>query len=315
MKIGTRGSALALWQAHHVKARLEAAEPGLGVELVLIKTKGDKILDVPLAKVGGKGLFVKEIEEALARGEIDLAVHSMKDVPAELHPGLCLAGVSSREDPADALVSRAGGLDALPRGARVGTSSLRRICQLRARRPDLTIGALRGNVDTRLRKLDAGEYDAIVLAAAGLIRLGHGDRISERLGFAVSLPATGQGALGLESREDDAVTRGRVERALHDPGAAACVGAERAFLRRIGGGCQTPLAAHARLEGDRPGGATLELEALVGEPDGSHLLRERRGGPAGEGEALGVATAEALLARGADEILARCEAEGIEGGA
>ena len=305
VKIGTRGSALALWQANHVKARLEAAEPGLQVELVLIKTKGDKILDVPLAKVGGKGLFVKEIEEALLRGDVDLAVHSMKDVPAELLPGLVLAGISAREDPADALVSRAGGLDELPQGAHVGTSSLRRVCQLKVRRPDLRVSALRGNVDTRLKKLDAGEYDAIILAAAGLKRLGHAARITERLTFAVSLPAIGQGALGLETRADDARTRGRVERVLHDADSAACVGAERAFLRRIGGGCQTPLAAHARLDGDE-----LTLDALVGEPDGSTILREERRAPRAEAIALGTAVAETLLSRGAADILARLEGPG-----
>jgi hydroxymethylbilane synthase len=298
--VATRGSALALWQANHVKARLEAAEPGLVVELLVLKTKGDKILDVPLAQVGGKGLFVKEIEEALLDKRAELAVHSMKDVPTELAPGLVLAATSKREDPRDVLVSRAGGgLDALPKGAHVGTSSLRRVCQLRARRPDLQISALRGNVDTRLRKLDAGEYDAIVLAAAGLIRLGHGARITERLDPSVSLPAIGQGALGLETRADDAATIARVRKVLHDEATAACVGAERSFLARLGGGCQTPIACHATLSGGK-----LVVDGLVGAVDGSKQWRDTIEGAPGDHASLGKTLAERLLDRGAGAVLA-----------
>jgi hydroxymethylbilane synthase len=302
--ISTRGSALALWQANHVKAALEADDPELKVSLVIIKTKGDKILDVPLAQVGGKGLFVKEIEEALLDGRAQLAVHSMKDVPAELEPGLVLAAVSKREDPLDVIVSRTGdGLKDLPQGAHVGTSSLRRICQLKAKRPDLRITALRGNVDTRLRKLDAGEYDAIVLAAAGLVRLGHGDRISERLPLHISLPAIGQGALGLETRADDAATIARIRRVLHDEGAAACVNAERSFLARLHGGCQTPLAGHAQLND-----SLLRMDGLVGSLDGSTILRESAEAPVGDAVTLGRDLAEKLLARGADKLLAELSA-------
>jgi hydroxymethylbilane synthase len=298
LTIGTRGSALALWQARHVKARLEAVEPGLTVALVIIKTQGDKILDVPLAQVGGKGLFVKEIEEALLDRRADLAVHSMKDVPAALAAGLTLSAVSAREDPHDVLVTRDGrGLAALAAGAKVGTSSVRRVCQLRALRPDLALLPLRGNVDTRLRKLDAGELDGIVLAAAGLIRLGHGARISERL---PTLPAIGQGVLGLETRAGDDEVIALVRRALHDPAAADCVAVERAFLERLGGGCTTPLACHATLDGD-----TLVAEALVGDPSGDPILRAQARGARGDAASLGRGLAETLLARGADEILAR----------
>jgi hydroxymethylbilane synthase len=298
--VATRGSALAMWQANHVKARLEADDPELRVTLLVLKTKGDKILDVPLSQVGGKGLFVKEIEEALLRKDAQLAVHSMKDVPAELEPGLVLSAVSAREDAHDVLISKGNlRLAELPQGAHVGTSSLRRVCQLRAQRPDLKISALRGNVDTRLRKLDEGEYDAIVLAAAGLIRLGHGDRISERLAFDVSLPAIGQGALGLETRADDPDTIARVRRVLHDETTAACVTAERAFLARMHGGCQTPIAAHATLVQ-----GTLQLEGLVGHTDGTKILRSGTTGAPASAAALGKALAEELLGKGGQEILA-----------
>jgi hydroxymethylbilane synthase len=308
VKIGTRGSALALWQANHVKGRLEAQ--GETVSLEIIKTKGDKILDAPLAKVGGKGLFVKEIEERLAEGAIDLAVHSMKDVPAELMAGLTIAAVSMREDPRDAVVSRDRlGLEALPLGAHVGTSSVRRMCQLRALRPDLRISPLRGNVDTRLRKLDAGEFDAIVLAAAGLVRLGHADRIAERLDPSRCLPAIGQGVLAIETREDDARVRGLVRRALHDEVSGVCVAAERAFLARLEGGCQTPLACHV------VAGTELMADGLVGDVDGKQIVRERLSGALDDPEGLGRRLADALLARGAGEILARCRAEGVVGGA
>jgi hydroxymethylbilane synthase len=317
IRIGTRGSALALWQANHVKARLEQTRPGLRVELVIIKTQGDKILDVPLAKVGGKGLFVKEIEEALTRRDVDLAVHSMKDVPAELAAGLTLAAVSSREDPRDALCVRRdaprahgiGPLAHLSPGAHVGTSSVRRVCQLHAQRPDLKISPLRGNVDTRLRKLAAGDYDAIVLAAAGLIRLGHADAITEYLPEELSLPAIGQGVLGLETRADDAATIDLVRRALHDPATAACIAAERAFLTRLEGGCQTPMACHATLSDD-----TLSIHGLVGDLSGREILREHMTAPATDAATAGIALADRLLSRGAAAILARCRTESPVGG-
>jgi hydroxymethylbilane synthase len=296
--IGTRGSALALWQANHVKASLEELHPGLEVALAIIKTQGDKILDAPLAKVGGKGLFVKELEEALLRRETDLAVHSMKDVPADIPDGLELAVISAREDPRDVVVTRDGRSlwDQAP-GARVGTSSLRRGCQIRARRPDFELVAVRGNVDTRLRKLDEGQVSALVLAAAGLKRLGHGGRITETLALDTSLPAIGQGALGLEIRSDDAAVRAAIA-PLGDPASAAAVRSERAFLLRLQGGCQTPIAAYATLAGDR-----LRLEGLVGRVDGSEILRDHAEGPATDPEALGVRLAETLIARGADTIL------------
>jgi hydroxymethylbilane synthase len=296
--IGTRGSALALWQAQHVAAKLGAAHPGLSVRIEIIKTTGDKILDVPLARVGGKGLFVKEIEEALSARRIDLAVHSLKDVPATLPPNLEIGAVCAREDPRDAWLSRLGQRFAeTPVGARVGTSSLRRESQLRALRPDLSLEPLRGNVDTRLRKLEEGRYDAVVLAAAGLRRLGLGNRIQETLPPEVMLPAIAQGALGIEIREDDRTSR-ELLAPLHDRATAACVGAERAFLRRLGGGCQVPIAGHATLAGDR-----LCLRGLVAWPDGHALVRGERTGGATEAEAIGHALAEELLRRGADRIL------------
>ena len=293
LTIGTRGSALALWQANHTKARLEAL--GVEVRLEIVKTQGDKILDVPLAKIGGKGLFVKEIEQALADERVDLAVHSMKDVPAELMAGLTLAAISAREDPRDALVGAT--MATLKQGAHVGTSSVRRVCQLHARRADLRISALRGNVDTRLRKLDAGEYDAIVLAAAGLIRLGLGDRITERLDL---VPAIGQGILAIETRAGDPSTISLVRRALHDEATAAAAAAERAFLERLGGSCQTPMACHATVDGD-----AVRAVGLVGELDGKTILRGARSGARDEAAAVGRALAEELLAQGAGEILER----------
>ena len=271
--IATRGSQLALWQAEHVKARLAATAPDLEVEFNVIKTSGDMILDVPLAKVGGKGLFVKEIEQALLEHQADLAVHSMKDVPPQLAPGLVLCAVSTREVPWDALcVSPAGSavtLATLPRDARVGTSSMRRQCQLLARRPDLRISMLRGNVPTRLRKLDAGDYDAIVLAAAGLTRLGLADRISYLLPAHESLPAVAQGVLGFEIRAGDDEVRALVRAAIHDVREEPRVVAERSFLAAMGGSCQTPLAAHARW-GDAD---VLTVDGLCGLPDGSQILR------------------------------------------
>ncbi len=296
--IATRGSELALWQAHHVEGRLEAL--GHTIELSVIKTTGDKILDRPLAEVGGKGLFVKEIEQALIDRAADLAVHSMKDVPADLAPGLTMAAVSEREDVRDALVSKGRLTFAeLPAGARVGTSSLRRVCQLRALRGDLTFVPLRGNVPTRVDKVASGQVDAAVLAAAGLRRLGRADAISELFDPADIIPAGGQGALGIETRAGDHDIMGEVRRALHHEADAGCVAAERALLARLGGGCQTPLAAHARLV--NPG--TLELRALVGRPDGSELIRAERVGSASDPAALGSAVGTELLSRGADRIL------------
>jgi len=296
--IATRGSALALWQAHHVKARLEAVAPGIVVELNIIKTSGDKILDVPLAKVGGKGLFVKEIEQALVERTADLAVHSMKDVPAELAPGLTLCAVSSREVPWDALCARAPvTVESLPQGAKVGTSSMRRQCQLLAVRPDLQIGMLRGNVPTRLKKLDDGEFDAIVLAAAGLHRLGLAERITQLLPLDLSIPAVAQGVLAIETRDGDTQIADVVRAAIHDEPTYRRMLAERAFLARMGGSCQTPLAAHALDDG-----AGLRLIGMCGMPDGTRILRaEARGTDA---VALGVQLADDLLAQGAAEILA-----------
>ncbi len=298
--IATRGSQLALWQANHVKARLEAVEPGITVELEIIKTSGDKILDVPLAKVGGKGLFVKEIEQALVDKTADLAVHSMKDVPAELAFGLVLCAVSTREVPWDALCTRDGAtLDTLKQGAKVGTSSMRRQSQLLARRPDLQIALLRGNVPTRLRKLDEGEFDAIVLAAAGLHRLGLSDRISQLLPLDVSIPAVAQGVLAIEIREGDTRVRDLVRAAIHDEPTALKMLAERAFLARMGGSCQTPLAAHAV---DHEGG--LRVIGMCGMPDGTRILRDEVVGSVQAGPQLGEELANKLLARGAGEILA-----------
>ena len=296
--IATRGSELALWQANHVKARLE--ELGAEIELSVIKTTGDKILDRPLAEVGGKGLFVKEIEQALLDRQADLAVHSMKDVPAELAPGLVMAAVSEREDVRDALVTRDGaGFAQLPPGSRVGTSSLRRICQLRALRGDLVFVPLRGNVPTRIVRVMSGQVDAAVLAAAGLKRLGRGNQIAELFDPALIIPAGGQGALGIETRSDDSETSALVRRAMHHDRDAACVAAERAVLARLQGGCQTPLAAHARLIDPGP----LELHALVGRPDGTGILRAERVGAASDPAALGSAVGTELLSRGADHIL------------
>ncbi|WP_025322111.1 hydroxymethylbilane synthase [Deferrisoma camini] len=298
LRIATRKSQLALWQANWVKSELERLHPGLEVELVKVVTKGDKILDVPLAKVGGKGLFVKEIEDALLDGRADIAVHSMKDVPTELPEGLHLPVICEREDPRDAWFSRDGaGLGDLPAGSRVGTSSLRRQAQLRAVRPDLEFENLRGNVDTRLRKLAEGGYDAIVLAAAGVKRLGFADRITELLGPDVTLPAIGQGAVGIECRVDDPETNARIAPLRHQP-TWTTVTAERAFLARLEGGCQVPIAAFGEL---RDG--TLRLRGLVGSLDGSTLIRAERTGPAEAAADLGRGLAEELLDRGAREIL------------
>ncbi|HEY1549258.1 MAG TPA: hydroxymethylbilane synthase [Kofleriaceae bacterium] len=301
LTIATRGSALALWQANHVKARLEAIAPKRRVELLVIKTTGDQIQDVPLALVGGKGLFVKEIEQALLEGRADLAVHSMKDVPPDLADGLAIAAVSARETPWDALCAREPvTIDTLPHGAQVGTSSMRRQCQLLARRPDLKIEMLRGNVPTRLQRLDLGRYDAIILAAAGLQRLGLGDRITQLIPLELSIPAVAQGVLGIETRTGDAIVRDLVVRAIHDAHAAASVAAERAFLARMGGSCQTPLAAHAL---DRDDGG-MRLVGMVGLPDGTRILHAELGGARDQAQLMGNKLAEDLLAQGAEAILA-----------
>ena len=298
IRIATRKSALALWQAEYVKARLEQAHPGLKVSLVPMVSRGDKLLDAPLAKIGGKGLFVKELETALLENEADIAVHSMKDVPMDFPEGLGLYCICEREDPRDAFVSNTyASLDALPPGSVVGTSSLRRQAQLLARRPDLKIQFLRGNVNTRLAKLDAGEYDAIILAAAGLIRLGFEDRIRSSISAEDSLPAGGQGAVGIECRSADSDVHALLA-PLHHRETALRVTAERALNKHLNGGCQVPIACYALLEGDQ-----LWLRGLVGQPDGGLLLRAEERAASADAEALGVRVAEALLAQGADAIL------------
>jgi len=306
LRIATRRSPLALWQAEHVAARLRAAHPGLAVELVPMTTQGDRVLDSPLARIGGKGLFVKELERAMLEGRADLAVHSMKDVPVELPEGLVIAAVLEREDPRDALVTARPGLDldTLPPGARVGTSSLRRQCQIRARRPDLEVLDLRGNVGTRLARLDEGRYDAIVLAAAGLRRLGEAARIGRLLGTDELLPAIGQGVIGVECRADDARTRALVGALEHGP-TRVVVEAERAVNARLAGGCQVPLAAHAVLER-----GVVVVRGLVGRPDGSEIVEGTASGRPEDAAFLGRVLAEDLLARGADRILAMLEEAG-----
>jgi hydroxymethylbilane synthase len=298
--VGTRGSALALWQTEYVAAKLRARLPGLEIEVRRVETQGDRVRDRALSRVGGKGLFVKEIEEALLAGEVDLAVHSLKDMPTEQPPGLVLAAILERADPRDALVSSGGrgDLAALPVGARVGTSSLRRRAQLLAARPDLQVVDLRGNVDTRLRKLYEGQYDAIVLAVAGLARLGHDEAFDQALPPEVMLPAVGQGALCVEIRTGDAGTRARLATLDHEPTRQATA-AERAFLRRLEGGCQVPIGAYGQVEDGR-----LWLRGLVASPDGRQVLRDEVAGAAAEAESLGLALAEALLAAGAGPILA-----------
>lgn len=300
LRIATRTSALALWQAEFIKAELARLHPQLQIELLGIKTQGDKILDVPLAKIGGKGLFVKELEQAMLEGRADLAVHSMKDVPMCFPEGLGLAAICEREDPSDAFVSnRFDALEALPQGAVVGTSSLRRQCQLSALRPDLQIVSLRGNVNTRLAKLDAGDYDAIVLASSGLMRLGFQARIRQRLSDQVSLPAVGQGALGIECRLDDTALQALLAPLNHPP-TAVCVTAERALNRRLEGGCQVPIAAYAQLAAD----GQLYLRGLVGSTDGKQILRAAGCAGADQAGQLGQQLAESLLQQGADRILA-----------
>ncbi len=298
IRIATRESPLALWQAEYVSSALRTHHPELQVELVPMTTKGDQILDSPLAKVGGKGLFVKELERAMLADKADIAVHSMKDVPMEFPEGLGLAVICERGDPSDAFVSNHhASLEALPEGSIVGTSSFRRQCQLKQARPDLDIRDLRGNVGTRLAKLDAGDYDAIILASAGLIRLALKERIRERLPFNVSLPAGGQGAVGIESRSEDLETL-RLLQCLHHSETAARVTAERAVVNRLQGGCQVPIAAFAELSGE-----TLNLSALVGSLDGQTVYRSERSAPVQEAEQLGVRVADELLQQGAAAIL------------
>jgi len=296
LRIGTRGSRLALAQSRWVQAALQRHHPALVVELVTITTTGDRFLDAPLSTIGGKGLFVKEIEEALTAGRVDCAVHSMKDLPAELAPGLVIAAVPPREDPRDTLISRVGGsVHDLPHSARLGTSSLRRMALVRAQRSDLDVVALRGNVDTRLRKLDAGELDAVVLAAAGLRRLGIARADLALLDPAEFLPAVGQGALAIESRDD--ATRALLA-VLDDNDTRIAVSAERAFLARVGGSCRTPLAAHASLSSGQ-----LGLSALIANPDGTQVVRGSRCGVAGSALELGGDLADELLRRGGRGIL------------
>ena len=296
--IGTRGSKLALWQSEYIKAKIEALT-GLPVTLKIIKTTGDKILDVPLAKVGGKGLFTKELEVELMAGAVDLCVHSMKDVPTELPDGLVIAAMPERVDPRDVLVSGAGyDLTTLPEGGRVGTSSLRRVAQVRALRPDVEIVDVRGNLDTRMRKAEDGEVDAVILAAAGITRMGWAERITSYIPTTQMVSAVGQGAIGIEIREDDEFMLHVMERIGH-PETMECVTAERVVMRRLEGGCQVPIGAYARYEDD-----TLTMDAVVGSVDGTHIVREQLCGDAGQPEALGEAMVERLLALGAGQILA-----------
>lgn len=299
LKIGTRQSLLALWQSNHIAACLRKQYPECEVVLKKIVTKGDRILDVPLAQIGGKGLFTKEIEEDLLSGEVDLAVHSLKDMPTVLPEGLCLTAITERANVGDAFVSnKYNSFAELPLGAVVGTSSLRRKAQLLAARPDLTIRDLRGNVDTRLRKLDEGLYDAIILAAAGLERLGHGDRIKAVIPSSVCLPAVGQGALAIECRTNDAEVRQMLD-FLNDAPTVYATNAERAFLGLLEGGCQVPIGVHADVEGDK-----IKIEAIIAALDGSTVLRDTVEGPASDAVALGQALGRKMLANGGQEILA-----------
>ena len=298
LRIATRQSPLAMWQAQHVADALLAAHGDLQCELLPMRTKGDKLIDVPLAKVGGKGLFVKELETALLEHRADIAVHSMKDVPVKLPVGLHLPVIMRRADPHDALVSNTvASISELAEGAQVGTSSLRRQCQLRAVRPDLNISDLRGGVDTRLAKLDAGDFDATLLACAGLDRLERSERIAERIDSNVLLPAIGQGAMGIECRSDDEVSAQLIA-VLHDQATHFCVATERSLNARLEGGCQVPIAGYATLHADH-----VHLRALVASIDGSQMIRHQGRAPVGDGEQLGIEIAEKLLNDGADRIL------------
>lgn len=307
LRIASRGSELALWQSRAVEAALRAADPALEVEIRVIRTTGDRIQDVPLAKIGDKGLFTKELDHALLNGDADLAVHSLKDVPTALPDGLALVAVTEREDPRDVVLARAGvsgDVMEIPAGARVGTSSLRRRAQLRRLRPDVEVLDLRGNLNTRLAKLDEGRYDAIVLAAAGVLRLGWADRIASYLDPEQWLPAVGQGALGVVARAGDAEVATRLAPLNHAPTAAATT-AERALLRALEGGCQIPIGALGTVDGDR-----LRLDGLVADVDGGTLLRASHWGDAGDAAALGRELAAHLLEMGAGEVLARIRGDG-----
>jgi hydroxymethylbilane synthase len=306
--IGTRGSKLALWQSNFVKDTIEALT-GLPVELKIIKTTGDKILDVPLAKVGGKGLFTKEIEVELAAGTVDLAVHSMKDVPTEQPDGLTIGAMPERVDPRDAIVSGAGyDLDSLPQGARIGTSSLRRVAQVRALRPDLEIVDVRGNLDTRIRKAESGEVDAVILAAAGITRMGWADRITHYIPTEQMVSAVGQGAIGIEIRADDDFMTEVCER-MADADTMTCVAAERVVMRTLEGGCQVPIGAYARIEAGK-----LHMDAIVGSVDGRTIVRYALDGVPAEPDMLGAAMVDRLLDLGAGEVLAEVRAA-VESGA
>jgi hydroxymethylbilane synthase len=307
IKIGTRGSKLARWQANWVKSTLEKKFPSTPVELVVIKTQGDKILDVPLAKVGGKGLFVKEIEQALYARHIDIAVHSMKDMPAEIPQDLCIGAIPERENPVDVYISRNGaGFHELVAGSVIGTSSLRRSAQLQHERPDIVIRPIRGNLDTRLKKLESEDFDALVLAAAGVKRLNLEHKICEYLDPAIMLPAIGQGALCIETRKDDPVI-GPLVASLDHASTRAVVAAERAFLNRLEGGCQVPIAGHGRISENQ-----LILTGLVAEVDGSLLIRGEKSGPLDSPETIGIDLAEELLTRGADKILEKLKSLAFE---
>ena len=298
IKIGTRGSKLARWQANWVKSALEKKNPSTPVELIVIKTQGDKILDVPLAHVGGKGLFVKEIEQALLARRIDIAVHSMKDMPADIPQGLCIGAIPERENPVDVFISRNGaGFHELAVGSVIGTSSLRRGAQLRHARPDIVIRSIRGNLDTRLKKLESEDFDALVLAAAGVKRLNLEHKITEYLDPGLMLPAIGQGALCIETRKDDAIV-GPLVASLDHASTRSVVAGERAFLNRLEGGCQVPIAGHGRICENQ-----FALTGLVAEIDGARVIKGEKSGPLDSPETIGIDLAEELLARGADKIL------------
>lgn len=308
--IGTRGSMLALWQAEFVQRELMMRNPGVEITLKKIKTTGDMILDVPLAQVGGKGLFVKEIEDAMLKGEIDLAVHSMKDVPTELPEPLHLAVMAKREDPRDAFLSRDhDSFDKLPKGASIGTSSLRRQCQLMAVRPDIKVEQLRGNLDTRIRKCEEGLFDAVILAAAGIRRMGWAEKIKEYIGAEICLPAIGQGAIGIECRKDDEFINKALS-SLQDQDTWDAVAAERAFLGKLEGGCQVPIAAYAVV---MDGGKKLRLRGLVGSVSGDRIIKDELEAPVKEGAGAGVELAQRLLSKGADKILAEVYGRELKG--
>lgn len=308
IKIGTRGSKLALWQANWVKSVLEKKFPSTPIELIIIKTQGDKILDVPLAKVGGKGLFVKEIEQALLTRRIDIAVHSMKDMPADIPERLCIGAIPERENPVDVFISRNGaGFNELAAGSVIGTSSLRRGAQLRHARPDIVIQPIRGNLDTRLKKLESENFDALVLAAAGMKRLNLEHKITEYLDPGIMLPAIGQGALCIEIRKDDS-TVGPLVTSLDHASTRAVVAGERAFLKRLEGGCQVPIAGHGRISEKQ-----FALTGLVAEVDGTRVIKGEKSGPLDSAEAIGIELAEELLAGGADKILEKLKSMAPEG--